>query len=314
MKSLCIGLACLLVAGCGSAPDASAFNGGGNGQDSGVGGGDTSNGDTHGGGGTDTSGGSDTRPPPEDTTPPPTDTAPPPVTLDDVCDRLAEVVCTSATSSCCASKGVTYDDGGCHAGVKAACGAEVDAVKAGTMTFDPKAFGACASVWGAMESKCSVPILDFVRSYTACELLFNGMGAPGDGCSAATDCKTDGLGYAECSSSSGTCTEFVIVGKDASCNYDGSTIHFCDYGLYCSPSTNTCREAKGAGTGCTGGPSDPSCGFGNTCSSGHCAPGAGDGASCFQDLECASWNCSSSFTCTDPNFEVATSSTCNGSP
>jgi hypothetical protein len=314
--SLCIAIAPALAA-CGSAPDASVFDDHGGAQDSGTGGGDTSiGGDTHGddtnvGGdtheGKDTSGGFDT-------TPPPPDSGPPPPTLDDVCSRLADVVCTDATKSCCASKGISYDDGGCRAGVAAACGAEVDAVKAGTMTFDPSGFYPCASVWASMESKCSVPILDFARSYTACEVLFNGKTAPGAPCTTATDCRTDGLGFAQCSSSSNTCSEFIIVGKDAACNYDGAVIHFCDYGLYCSPTTATCRTAKSAGTGCSG-TSDTSCGYGNTCDSGHCAPGAPAGSSCFDNLSCASWSCDmTTFMCTDPDYEVATNGTCNGTP
>lgn len=314
-----VSFASFAPAACGSAPDSSAFDDPGATRDGGTGG-DTSKGDTN--GGTDTSSGDDTRKgkdttPADDTTPPPPD-APEPITLDNVCAKLADVICSSSTAACCTTRGISYDDGGCRSGVAAACAAEVEAAKSGKMTFDPTAFDACAAAWSGFEAKCSVPILSYVKGYPPCMQLFNGIGARGDSCTSASDCKASPGAFAECRSTSGgmVCVEFFIVGKDATCNLDGTSIHFCDQGLYCSPSTGVCRTQKPTGAACSGS-YDTSCGFGNTCDWGnHCAPGAPMGASCSRGLECASWQCGSfpSYTCTDPNVEIATNGTCKGTP
>lgn len=322
MKPLCIGLAvagCAALIACGSAPDSSSFDNPVGSTDSGVGTGDTSHGGSDTGSHDDSSStidghNTDTTPPPVDTSPPP---PPPPTTLDNVCEKLAAVVCSSKTSACCAAHSVPYDDGGCHSGIAADCNAEVDAVKAGTVTFDASSFDACAAAWSELEGKCSVPILEYIKTYPPCMQLFNGMSAPGSSCTSFADCHADPGGFVECKSSAGNvCVQYFIVGKDATCNYDGDVIHFCDAGLYCSSSSNTCRPAKGTGAGC-GGTWDPSCGFGNTCDyTNHCAPGAPMGTSCTSGLECASWSCASypTYACTDPNVEVATKATCTGTP
>ena len=323
MRSLCtrwvtvVSMSLPLIA-CGASPDTGAF-----GSD------DPDGSTTTDGGGTDTTSSGDTTPgvdtgsppvdtglPPSDTRPPPTDTTPPPptLTLDNVCEKLAGAICSTTTKNCCTSKGVKFDEGGCRTGVLAYCGALVDEVKAGDRTFDASKFDGCAAAWRTLTTTCSVPVLDYVKTYGVCEELLNGSIKPGSGtCTLESDCNVAPAALASCSSTTATCINLVIVGKDAPCNYDGSTRRLCDYGLYC-PFTgvpSTCKAARPSGSSCSGG-SDPSCGWGNRCDgSNHCAPGLPMGSSCGGDLQCASWGCSGS-RCTDPNVQMAIPSTCSG--
>ena len=105
------------------------------------------------------------------------------------------------------------------------------------------------------------------------------------------------------------------MGKDASCNYSGTTVHYCDYGLYCATTggPGVCRVAKKIGDSC-GGAWDSSCGFGNTCRDLKCQVGAAKGMSCgggAADLQCASWNCDGGM-CTDPYVQLAIPLLCSG--
>ena len=327
MRSLCIrsliaALTAIPLVACGSAPDASNFDDPGTTDSSTTtdgGGTDTASGsDTTSGG--DTAPGKDTGLPPGDTTPPPTDTTPPPIdsgaplSLDNVCDRLADAICAPTTKTCCTSRGVAYSETGCRDNVKSYCGTLVDEVKAGDRTFDPTKFDGCAAAWKTLTTTCSVPVLTYTKVYAVCDQLLNGSMAPGDfTCSAASDCKSNDGALASCNDSS-SCDNFHVGGKDAPCNYDGPVYHLCDYGFYCSFSTpgSKCQPAKGIGSGGCFGGSDPSCGWGNRCdSSNHCAPGLPMGSSCSGDLQCASWSCNSG-RCTDPNVEMAIATTCGG--
>jgi hypothetical protein len=329
MRSLCIRHVAPMVAmfallGCGSAPESGAFD-----EDPGDGsvGGDGTASDTTAGG--DTGGGSDTgvpgtdtglppgdtTVPPSDTTPPPVDTGPGPVTLDNVCERMVEAICSPSTKTCCTSRSVPYSDTGCRANTKKYCDVLVAEAKAGSRKFDATKVDGCTAAWKTLTTMCSVPTLSYVKIYAICDQVFNGPTAPGDGpCTIASDCSAAVGALASCNSGD-TCENFVIVSKDQPCNYDGDTKRLCDYGLYCSFSTGSgkCATAKGLGSGGCFGSSDQSCGWGNRCdTTNHCAPGAAVGTFCSSDLQCASWSCNATGRCSDPNVQMAIPSTCGG--
>lgn len=315
----CVGLTtiALLSAACGGATDASAFDDKGDASTSD----ETSTGaDTSVTPGTDTA----KDPPPKkdsdvpgDTTPPPPDTAST-LTLDNVCARIADITCTGTYGTCCSAKSIPYKESGCRAAVLASCGDQVDAISGGKGTFNPAAFPACASAWSSLASKCSVPILEYLRTYAPCNQLLNGGTAPGGSCNNDWECKVPAGAYANCNND-GRCETIVIAPKDAMCNYGGSTRAFCDYGLSCSfmsgGASGTCRTAKAVGVACN---NSFECGFGNWCdkgsfggTSGKCAVGLAAGASCFGNEQCASSGCSGG-KCTDPNATPAISVLCNG--
>ena len=318
MRSLVIATALLSVSicACGSAPDSNLFdNGGGGGHDAGVGDRDATVGDSAA---------------PDETAAPPfdsgkdkdTDTVPPPpdvstgVTLDDVCDKLADARCTAPTEACCTSKGIDYNDAGCRSGVKTSCGVLTAEAKAGRRTFDPSKFDGCAAAWKSLSASCSVPVLPYLKTSAACDALLPGLVSPGSACSADTDCSVEPGAAAICpTKSTGTCENLLVVGKGAPCNYDGSVRRFCDEGLYCpffTGGATTCKAAKPIGGMCSGF-GDPSCGFGNRCDSFfRCAPGLPKGSACVGPFECASWICATSAQCTDPEVTIASAATCNG--
>jgi hypothetical protein len=328
MRRLWIGPFVLLasvssIVACGSAPSASNFNedpgqsdtsGGTDGGSDTSTSGDTSLPPTDGTPGKDTGGPPTDGLPPGDTAKPPTDTSTGPVTLDDVCDRLADAICGTTTKTCCASRSVAFNETGCRTNVHALCDTLVDEARAGDRTFDASKFDPCAAAWKTLTTTCSVPILTYAKTYGVCYELLDGTTNPGDACGSANDCKTAPGSLPSCGSS-GTCSQFFIVGKDQPCNYDGAVKHLCDYGFYCpfTGAGSRCLPAKGLGSGgCSPGGSDPSCGWGNRCdSTSHCAPGLPMGSSCSGDLQCASWSCSGG-RCTDPNAEMADANTCGG--
>ncbi len=332
MTNLCNAAAVWLVAsvalvGCGSA-DSSAFD------DKGGGGADSSVTEDTSGGGSDTTTPTDTvtpadvTPPPKDTaggtdtTPPPIDTSPPPVvTLDSVCGRLADTICAAPLTSCCTKRGMKFDVATCRDNVLTSCGDAVDEVKAGDRTFDPSQFDACAAAWTKLTTTCSVGILDYIRTYTPCELLLNPKSPPGTPCTADSECHASAGAYANCNKSSGDCETISFVGKGAPCSYSGPDERLCNDGLFCpfatggGGGTTVCDNAHPIGGGCGGGPfgstNDPSCGFGNRCNAGKCAPGLPLDAACTSELQCASWNCVSG-RCTDPFVQMANTGTCGG--
>lgn len=321
-----IPVAAFFVAGCGSTIDIAEFDptnvDGGTGDDGG-GSGTDSGGTTTDSGGTTTDGSIGTDGGGEDAEPPPPDAAvdtappPPPLSLENVCERLADAVCTSSYAACCGTKGFEYKEVGCRAAITAGCGVEVAEVKAGKGTFNADAFDKCAAAWATLASTCTVPLFDYLETYSACNQLFPGTVAPGATCSEDSDCKVPEGYFANCRDD-GRCEAVGIAQKDKSCNQSWSTATktYCDYGLYCSSSTGTgtCRQGKATGESCT---QSYECGFGNWCerapgsSSGKCAKGLAFNASCSFDSQCASGDCRSG-KCTDPNVTPAAPSLCSG--
>ncbi len=283
-------------------------------------------------GASDTATGAETTPNPgtDGGTPPGKDTGPPAkdagtpteaVTLDNVCTKLADVVCSNAQRTCCTSQGVDYKPEGCRAGVAAWCDGEVTQVKGGTGTFNAAAYATCASAWSTLQAKCTIPLLDYVETYAPCHQLFPGTVAPGGVCREDTDCKVapGALGSCTQTQNGERCSETSIAQDGQPCDYEGATKILCDYGLSCQFSSTsgagTCRPAKKTGESCN----FLECGFGNYCNrpsgggSGTCAVGLAAGASCSTDGVCASGDCSSG-TCTDPNVTVAHPFFCSGTP
>jgi len=241
------------------------------------------------------------------------DTTPPPagVTLDNVCAKMADVICTSPLETCCSSKSITYTSSGCKAALMAECALDVAAAKAGTEKFDPTKFDGCAAAYAALIGKCSFTGLEFIKQASACSALFNGTTPYGGACTRDSQCNAPAGAYANCNET-GHCDSIAVVGKDAACTYAGPAVRFCDAGLYCSSGTGTgtCRVAKPAGASCAG-TWDSSCGFGNSCVTYRCAPGLGFGAACYDNLQCASWDCQAN-KCTDPMETIASPGLCHG--
>lgn len=277
---------------------------------------DAENPGTDGGGNNDAGNGKkDSATPVEDSTATDTST---PVTAENVCTKLADAICTSALSSCCGSRGIEYKESGCRTAIMADCTDKQSAVKDGDTTFNLDAYGACVGAWSALSTKCSTPVLEFVKTYAPCNQLFNGTTAYGGGCSEDYHCKVAPGAYANCTAG-GQCDSVAVVGNGEPCGNLTGTRAYCDYGLYCqytSSSAGNCRPAKALGAVCN---QSYECGFGNWCNrggfggSGTCVAGLAAGASCSFDAQCASGDCGSSNRCTDPNVSVAAPEVCNGS-
>ncbi len=320
-----IPVAAFFVAGCGSTLDISSFDPaaeGGVESDGSTPGPDAGGATDSGGTSTDGSTGEDSAVPVDDAevpdTEPPPDTAEP-LSVDNVCERLADAVCTSSFQSCCTTKGFAWAESGCRAAITAVCGVEVAQVKAGKGTFAPDAFDACSAAWTSITTTCSVPLLDYLEAYAPCHALFPGTIAPGsNGCSEDSDCKVPAGSFAHCRDD-GRCEAVAIAQKDKACNTSFSTFNksYCDYGLYCSSTVGagTCREGKAIGASCT---QSGECGTGRWCertggptSSGKCAAGLAFNASCSFDAQCASGDCRTG-KCTDPNVTPASAPLCSG--
>lgn len=305
----------LLVAACGGASNANVFDRPIEGDDAAVGA-DTSGGgeggtvtDTDVGGGKKDGGDTTDAVVVEDTAPP--------LTLDNVCARVADAYCTSSLSTCCASEGLAWKEGGCRDAITAVCNEQVAAAKKGAATFNPAAFDKCAAAWSSLATKCSVPALTYVKTYAVCTELFVGSVAPGGSCAADWQCKVPAGAYANCNRD-GRCDAISIVGKDQPCVYSGNVRALCDYGLACAFASGTysgkCRSANPLGSACS---ASWECGFGNFCErsggmgSGKCVAGRLEGAGCYSNDVCASGSCVSS-RCTDPNYTPASTFVCSG--
>lgn len=304
------------LAGCGGSADAGAFSGGDASAEDAAGGDVGADASVDG----STDGGADTTSPGDsgaDTavdTPPP----PPPVTLDNVCDKLADAVCAAPLATCCTKSGFGYDGPGCRDAVKTSCGDWVVDVKDGSKTFDASAFPACAAAWGKLETACSVHVLEFLRTYPPCRRLFDGDTVAGDGCDADEDCKSPSGGIGACTD--GSCVQYTVVGKDAPCNIGGDVQAVCDLGLFCNVTgggadpKGTCKAARKLGESCSFSRWFE-CGPGYVCvgatGGSKCAEGKPAGATCGGGYECASWQCTAG-RCTSPSHLVASRGLCGG--
>jgi len=231
------------------------------------------------------------------------------------CDAMTAAICGTDTAPCCTKHGFTWSEAGCKAVIAAYCGGQVDAVKAGTMTYDESYLDACTKSWASEMKTCDMDFITYLKSSFACAQLFNGTKAPGDSCDPrGYECKAPKGASAYCDQTAKKCRVYTVVAKGEGCNYLGSTIRYCDTGLYCdvtSP-TSTCQPALKTGEACDG-PDDPACGLYNYCKDNKCAPGLASGVTCGTNPECASYVCKGG-TCTDPSITVVSSYICTGGP
>ncbi len=232
------------------------------------------------------------------------------------CDTLVGAICGPDTATCCSKHSFTFGKSGCETAINYYCGSMVDAVKAGTATYDESYLAGCAKAWGTQMKMCDMDFITYTKLGFDCSQLFNGTKAPGDTCnpSGYAECKAPVGSSAYCDRSAKKCRVYTVVGKGAPCNFYGSSIHYCDLGLYCdlTSSTSVCQTAKKLGDACDG-PDDFSCGLYNVCKDNKCTPGLGDGADCTVNSECASYQCDKG-KCTDPNVTLAGPYICGSGP
>ncbi len=183
---------------------------------------------------------------------------------------------------------------------------------AGKTTYDGTYTDACAKAWAKNGSACGVPLVEWLKDYSACSHLFNGTTVAGGVCTRSTECKAGPGETSWCDEGSKRCRAYLVVGVGAPCNLAGSKVNLCDAGLTCDLTsfTPTCKKAIPVGGACSG-PDSLECGLGYTCTGGKCAVGKGKGAKCTRDLECASWGCNVG-TCSDPNATLASPYVCKG--
>lgn len=250
-------------------------------------------------------------------TPPPVD-APKPTAA--TCTKFVGGICNSATEACCKTAGFPWDKDACNTGLDFYCNALVDEVALGRATYHESYLDACVKGWEESLAKCTISSLESARYQIPCAQLFNGVIELGKPCK--------GNRYAECKAPAGNfgaycdvrpgmkeglCRAYGFVGKGEGCNYTGTTVRYCDTGLYCdiTTPTATCKDAKKLGDACFGA-DDYSCGIGFHCdATNKCAPLAAEGATCMRNEECASYECSGG-KCTKGTDPIVSSWMCNG--
>ncbi len=229
------------------------------------------------------------------------------------CDRLVKALCGDAAAACCKTKGFSHDAEACTNAISYWCNFKIEAVSDGVLTYDGTQLEACASAYQGAMTSCDLHWLEWAKSNVACAHLFNGKKPPGAACSGELDCNSAPGFSAYCDTTTKRCRSYGVVGAGSPCNYYGSTIRYCDFGLYCdvSATTPTCKPAKALGEACDG-VDDFTCGYDRTCKDGKCAPGLPGGSDCTHDLECTSWSCQAG-KCTVTDNSLATASLCSGS-
>lgn len=230
-----------------------------------------------------------------------------------VCDALIAAICGAPTKACCEAGKVPFDVDACTAGTRSWCGFRMDQVEAGIVKFDGSKLDACAKGYVAAFSSCNVDFLSYISGIQPCSQLFDGTRAPGDTCNPKIpdQCKGGG-GFAFCDEKLKRCRVYQIHGVGSLCNYTGSTVRYCDKGLYCDAGgSGTCKVAKKTGDACLG-PGDLSCGIeGNVCKDLKCQPGLPGGATCSTFDECSSLSCDAG-KCGSISIGMATPEVCNG--
>jgi hypothetical protein len=255
-----------------------------------------------------------------DSTPTPTDG---PITSDakptpDTCKKFVGGICNDKTKACCEKSGLTWSADACNSGLDYYCNALVDEVALGRATYHPEYLDACVKGWEDSLAKCEVSGLESAKYQIPCAQLFNGLIKPGETCK--------GTRYAECESppgfgsycdkkagaTSGRCRAYGFVGKGEGCNFAGSTVRYCDTGLYCditSP-TSTCKAITPLGGMCAGA-DDYSCGYTAKCADGKCTALGAEGAMCSINEDCMSYECTMG-KCTKGTNSVVSPFICNG--
>ncbi len=266
--------------------------------------------------GTDTSGsetGSDTGTPPDGATETSVDAPKPTV---DTCKKFVETTCGAKTATCCATSGYTWKETACRTNLDTYCTSLVGDVALGRSTFDASYLDACLAGWDASLTACTIDGLTAGKNQIPCQHLFNGLKKPGAECEGKTvaECEApDGMGaYCDIKTgeTKGVCRAYAYVGKDAACNWTGTTAHYCNAGLYCdlSTTTSTCKEQKALGAACSG-DMDASCGS-NACKDMKCTARLPEGSACTTWNDCASFDCGTDGKCTKLYYAAVSAYQC----
>lgn len=236
----------------------------------------------------------------------------------DTCKRFVGGICNDATKACCAKSGLTWEPEACNTGLDYYCNALVDEVNLGRATYNPSFLDACVKGWEDSLKLCQISSLASAKFQIPCAQLFNGLVKPGEICK--------GTRYAECESppgfgaycdkkagaKDGRCRAYGFVGKDQGCNYTGTTVRYCETGLYCdvtSP-TSTCKPSKALGAACLG-TDDYSCGLEARCIDSKCTALRATGSMCAINEDCLSYKCTTG-TCEAGEGNVVSPYICNG--
>ncbi len=213
-------------------------------------------------------------------------------TAETTCKRLVAAMCSKATETCCTESGATFLPGWCNDVVMGYCTSRIDAVNAGRATYEADQLEACAKSYEAPSIACRAEFIPSVRAGSACAHLFNGTKEAGSDCTNGAECKAPPGGIAYCDAMAKKCRASMVVAEGATCNFVGSTLRYCDDGLYCDFSTSmaACRKELATGAACTS-TNYIACGYSATCVDGKCGAGLPEGAACAENSECSSWTC-----------------------
>ncbi len=234
------------------------------------------------------------------------------------CAQMGDAICGAEAKACCGTLNLAYDEAACRTSVNYWCNFQVDAANAGSTTYDPTQLAACVKGWRESFAVCNISWIDWGKKSLPCAQLFNGTKAPGQSCTSEVECQAEPGFIAYCdtretmATSDDRCRQYGFVAEGKPCNYTGTTIRYCDVGLYCDygVSPAVCKKSRAAGESCPGG-QDPSCGYDHVCVGGKCALGKPGGSDCTDATECGSWACEGG-KCDSTTFPLATSETCNG--
>lgn len=229
--------------------------------------------------------------------------------LDTVCATVTPQLCTDR-QACCESANIGYDDAGCKQHELDSCNANVDEVKAGSMTFDPTTIDTCLAYVKQLDATCRLSIADVADTFAKlapCQHIFAGQLVEGASCERDGQCahSSDPDVSVSCDKTTKVCTWRRLLSEGEACELGtGAKPDFCTSGLYCDvalaqtqPLKGTCKTATPIGSACDKTKTfNLECGLGNYCDAqtGLCTAGKGDGEACDATaggLECASLNC-----------------------
>jgi hypothetical protein len=237
----------------------------------------------------------------------------------ETCRQYVATLCSDNTKRCCETAELAWVDGVCNTNLDYYCNTLIDQVTLGRAVYDESYLQECLKGWESNLSACTVDGLTSAKNQVACTHLFNGTKKPGEACSGRSfvECEAPAGFGAYCDmragETTGRCRVYGFVGSGEPCNYYGSTVRYCDTGLYCdltSPSA-TCKPVRNLGDACDG-PDDLSCGLSNACKDSKCAAKLGAGETCTSNDECTSFECAMG-ACTSNTFPVVSAWMCNGS-
>jgi hypothetical protein len=215
-------------------------------------------------------------------------------TLDNVCDLLPPKIC-AAEQGCCSSSGIGFDQTGCEDYQKSECQKNVADAKAGTMTFNAGSIDSCLSQIKTVFDACRIPPFEleqYLGALGTCANVFVGQKDIGAACDRDAECKPGGPDeFVNCSETTKKCARATWVGSGAACGFDPNALALCKSGLYCDPTSSTCKTSVPKGQTCT--PAAGECGLGLYCelASQTCVDAKAEGEACVSAFECRSIGC-----------------------